>query len=105
MVDPNYVLSRARHLDGPKLAFDAFAADQAYHIDRQQRHQRLLVAAGVVEGLGVAVSPNDPRLLVVWPGTAVDELGRTILLAETAKVAVEGLASGRAYVEIQFREI
>lgn len=79
---PPYVLSRVRYYDGEFLKDEDFIDDQKFHMDRHRRHERLMHVAGIAEGLDISVVPDATGTrLKVSAGTALDSLGRQILLS------------------------
>lgn len=83
---PDYVVKRPRYFDGQFLKVDDFLNEQQYHIDRQRRVSRFLHVSGIVEGLEVQIDGNR---LKISPGSAIDHLGRQILLHKTARIGEE----------------
>jgi hypothetical protein len=55
-----------------------FKAEQEYHVAMRRQHNRALHGWGVVEGL--EVRKKSDHEIVVDPGTAIDNLGREIVL-------------------------
>jgi hypothetical protein len=78
------VEKRTRFFDGQFLQEEDFNVEQAYHLERQRRHRRLLHVAGVAEGL--AVTPGEPNTVTVGPGTAIDSDGRLIVLVNSMTI-------------------
>lgn len=74
---PEYVSKRPRYFDGQFLSVKDFVDEQQYHIDRQRRISRFLHVSGIVDGLEVTAIENA---VLVTPGTAIDALGRQLLL-------------------------
>jgi hypothetical protein len=72
---------RLRYFNGQFLQAQDFIDEQAYHIDRQRRHNRLLHTSGVADGLTVTATLNTAQATVI-KGTAVDGQGRQILLTD-----------------------
>ena len=70
---------RLRYFNSQFLEADDFIDEQAYHIDRQRRHNRTLHTPGIAEGLEVTAATGATQATVAT-GTAVDELGRQIIL-------------------------
>lgn len=97
-----YELSRVRYYDGEYLKDDEFIDEQRYHIDRRQRHDRLLHVTGVSEGLELVVS--NSTTLLVRAGTAIDELGQPILVDADRTIAIAAGTTGTLLVQIEFRE-
>ncbi|MFP2905196.1 hypothetical protein ACLESD_09090 [Pyxidicoccus sp. 3LFB2] len=98
---PPYVTKRLRYYDNQFLLEQDFIDEQKHHIDRQRRHERLLHTPGIAEGL--EVTKVGRMELSVAPGTAVDSLGRHILLATPRVVGVTGSGTQRLY--LRFREV
>lgn len=99
---PQYVTSRVRYYDGEYLKDDEFIDEQKYHIDRRQRHDRLLHVAGVCEGL--LPSKVDAKSLKVSAGTAIDDLGQTILVNADQTILVPSDQNGALNIVITFVE-
>lgn len=57
-----------------------FKAEQQYHVKMRRQHNRALHGWGVVEGLDVRKKSDHE--IIVDPGTAIDNLGREIVLTE-----------------------
>lgn len=100
------MVSRNRNLDKRANWFDRqfvraqdFADADDYALDRHRRHIRTLHTPGVAEGLLVA-GDIDAGAITVDAGTAVDALGREIvLLTRSAAVALPaGPASAEVYL-------
>ncbi len=82
---------RPRYFEGQYLEDSDFSQEQAYHIDRQRRHQRLLNVSGIAEGLNweqpPAANTDIARVsFSVSAGTAIDLEGRTIVLSTPSPV-------------------
>ncbi|MEA2692451.1 MAG: hypothetical protein QOJ16_1838 [Acidobacteriota bacterium] len=71
---------RLHYFNGQFLQDADFNAEQAYHLERQRRHNRLMHTAGIAEGLAVAVQGGNT--VTVSPGTAIDGLGQQIVLPQ-----------------------
>jgi hypothetical protein len=84
---PEYVTKRLRYFNNQFLQEQDFIDEQHYHIDRQQRHNRLLHSPGVAEGLDIK-KVGDIQIQVD-PGTAIDGQGRQILLPTSRPVDVK----------------
>lgn len=100
---PPYVLSRVRYYDGAFLLDDEFIDEQKYHIDRRQRHDRLLHLSGVCEGLVPSIL--NATTIVVTAGTAIDDQGQQILVDADRSLAVAPGTSGQLYIELLFNEV
>lgn len=85
---PATVEKRVRFFDGQFLQDQDFIDEQKYHIDRQRRHGRLLHVAGIMDGLIVSKSGRgtEPPQVLVSAGTAIDQDGRQLALAEARAV-------------------
>ncbi|APR88329.1 hypothetical protein A7982_13678 [Minicystis rosea] len=97
-------MSRVRYYNGEFLKTEEFTDDQSYHIDRRQRHERLLHADGVAEGLEVTIGEGGATINVS-PGTAVDKDGQQILLPAAQTINVQSSWGDSMVVEIVFSEI
>ena len=71
------VSKRMNYFDRQFLRATDFQVEQAYHLDRRRRHNRLLHTRGIAEGLIVTPSqvPGEERAVRVSPGTAYDAQG------------------------------
>jgi len=85
---PADVLRRVRFFDGQYLIDQDFIDEQHYHLDRERRVARSLGLAGVVDGLAVNADAGKPYTITVAPGSAVDEVGRHLLLTGTVTLAL-----------------
>jgi cytoskeletal protein CcmA (bactofilin family) len=72
------ITQRPNYFAGQYLLEDDFELEQNYHIDRLQRHNRLLHVSGIAEGL--SVTKVQGLKIRVSPGTAVDKQGKQIIL-------------------------
>ena len=108
MSDPNYEIpewptQRLRYFDNLFLQSQDFVDEQSFHLAVRQRDNRLLRVSGVVDGLGVSAHPAEAWSVVVAPGSAVDELGRTVLLAGERTLDLRR-SSGTQFVYLSYRE-
>lgn len=101
---PVYVLSRPRYYDGQFLRDQDFIDDQKHHIDARRRHERLLHVAGILEGLDVTAHSSGKGIDVA-PGSAVDDQGRQILLAQPQSITALPATDGTFVVSLAFSEI
>jgi len=85
---PSVVEKRVRFFDGQFLQDQDFVDEQSYQLDREHRHNRLLHGAGIAEGL--TVSATQPNQVTVAPGTAIDDDGHQLVLAEATPVDLPG---------------
>ena len=67
------IFEKVGTFDGQFLKEQDFIDEQRYHLDRQRRLTRLVLGAGVLEGLEVAPVSNAPRVKVA-KGTRMTEL-------------------------------
>ena len=95
------VKKRLRYYDNQFLLEQDFIDEQKYHIDRQRWHDRHLHVAGVVAGLDV--KKTGTAEVTVEPGTAVDSLGRHILLSKKQPVELADSSEKRLY--LRFHEV
>ncbi|MCK6546765.1 hypothetical protein L6R52_13020 [Myxococcota bacterium] len=82
---------RVRYSHGLVLGVDDFEQEQAYFIERDRQHQRVLHGFGTACGLALSLVDDADRgvELRVSPGVAVDPLGNTIRVAETQCAALD----------------
>ena len=97
------VTKRMNYFDRQFLRAADFQDEQAYELDRRRRHNRLLHAPGVADGLQVSGNVND-AFVTVSPGTAYDALGQEIVLAISEQVSVSGIAGALCYITIAYSE-
>jgi hypothetical protein len=71
------VVKRLRYFNGQFLQAQDFNDEQAYHLDRQRRHNKHFHTSGIVHDLSVSVSGTTAT---VNPGTAVNGEGQLIVL-------------------------
>jgi microcystin-dependent protein len=79
---------RPNYFDGQYLQDTDFIDEQQYHLDRQQRHTRLLHVSGIAEGLEISTQPDlrptESRAadlkLTVKAGTAIAPDGKQIII-------------------------
>jgi hypothetical protein len=90
-------VERLHYFQRQWLGAEDFEAQQEYHRTMRQRHNVAHHTPGIVGGLELMFSPDDPSQptstdLVVQPGMAVDGFGREIIVFQPVKVY--GAASG-----------
>jgi len=98
---PDYIDKRLRYFDGQFLKDQDFIDEQKYHIDRQRRYGRFLNVSGIVDGLTVKAGAS---LVTVDPGTALDNTGRQLVLANQASVALKGFEGTIVNLVITYSE-
>lgn len=87
-------LVRPRFVAGRLLAAEDLQAEQDYVRDRIDRRNRVLVGAGIVDGLAVKVDDGGASAhVVVAPGLAFDREGREIFIGCAVRVALPGAGS------------
>jgi len=72
---------RLHYFNGQFLQDVDFNAEQAYHLDRERRHNRVMHTYGIAEGLTVT-APAGATSVSVSPGTALDGLGQLVVLTQ-----------------------
>jgi hypothetical protein len=99
------VTKRVSYFDRQFLRAADFQDEQAYALDRRRRHNRLLHAPGIAEGLQVSANIND-AFVTVAAGTAYDGFGREIVLANSQQVPVSAItgATATAFITIAYGE-
>jgi hypothetical protein len=93
-------IKRLHYFTGEFLLEDDFTEEQAYHLDMRRRHNRLSHGFGVVDGLAVTLVAG--RQVQVGAGTAIDALGREIVLLQPATLTLD--ADGATSVAIAYGE-
>ncbi|HKX26163.1 MAG TPA: hypothetical protein VJ302_00595 [Blastocatellia bacterium] len=101
------ITKRMHYFDQQFLVEADFTDEQKYHLDRRYRHNRLLHTPGVAEGLSVVKSGD--KQVTVKVGTAIDKLGRELVLAVDEPVLLTDAAKFKAntqvFVAIGYREL
>jgi len=98
---PDYLDKRLRYFDGQFLKDQDFIDEQKYHIDRQRRYGRFLNVSGIVDGLTVKAGTS---LVIVDPGTALDNTGKQLVLASQATIALKGFEGSTVTLVITYSE-
>ena len=78
--------TRVRYFDGQFLRVDDFQEEQRYHLGEQRRHHVSGHTWGIVSGLDVTATS---RAVQVSAGSAVDVLGRAIVLDHQTTLALD----------------
>lgn len=84
-------MERNRYFTGKYMTARDFAGEQAYFLNRQRLHNRLLHGWGIVCGLRVLEHPKNEcreHWVVVKAGVAIDCCGREIVLHEDMAIEV-----------------
>jgi hypothetical protein len=104
-------LERTRYYAGQRLDADDLRAEQHYQARVRRLLNQGLFTPGVVQGLEVERLDHNgvpaPRTVVVRPGTALDALGRLIVLDAEALVAVPNqlpVGSAEYYLVLRYDE-
>lgn len=95
------VIKRLKYFNGQFLREPDFTDEQDYHLDRQRRHNRQLHTPGIADGLAVTANQNETSVSVA-PGTAVDGLGRQIVLNETRDIGFPTSLNGQTALVVIF---
>jgi hypothetical protein len=104
---PAAVTKRVRFFDGQYLQDQDFVDEQKYQLDRTRRLSRLLGFTGIGEGLVVSEVAGKAYTLKVTAGSAVDPLGRQLVLPTDATLVLPADKFARQQnvaVLIAFRE-
>jgi hypothetical protein len=96
---PDVVQKRVRFFDGQFLVDQDFIDEQRYHLDRERRYSRMLGITGVVSGL--TVTKDGLYQIAVGKGTAIDALGRTIVLVDDLALRLPDKFAGKQDVELR----
>ncbi len=97
------VTKRVNYFDRQFLRAPEFRDEQAYLLDRRRRHNRLMHAPGIAEGLAVTGNVGD-AFVTVSAGTAFDALGQEIVLGASQQVDVSAISGNTAYITIAYGE-
>ena len=96
-------VKRLNFFDHQFLRAADLSAEQEYHLQMRRRHQRLQ-HLGIAEGLGLSAASGASRA-TVGQGSAVDGIGREIVLTANAQTAdLSGFSGGTVYVTIAYSE-
>lgn len=99
---------RARYFTGQFLQEKDFTEEQAYHIDRQRRHNRLLHTWGIARATDLEVTAKaGDSMIEVSAGTAFDGEGRQIVRTqsqEPRQLLVAEYKGKTVYVIISYAE-
>jgi hypothetical protein len=97
---------RLRYFNGQFLKANDFTNEQNYHIDRLERHTRLMHTPGVAGGLAVTGDQNTPQV-TVGSGTAIDGNGKQIVLVgdRTVRVDRDELKGRDVLIVISYGEV
>jgi hypothetical protein len=94
------------YFNGQFLQERDFLAEQAYHIDRQRRHNRTLHTPGICAGSLTVTADVGADDVVVSSGTAVDSSGRMIVLEDSRTVNIQPNHHGQTVLlVISYQEV
>jgi hypothetical protein len=79
---------RIRYFTGQLLGQDDLEGEQEYHRAALRRHNRALHGWGVASGFEVTPSTSQVSEVVVFPGYALDQCGREVILTEAVTITV-----------------
>lgn len=94
-------LRRPSYFTGQLLTAADFQAEQDYHRQARQRHNRTLHGAGIVDGLGVVCSGARVR---VAAGLALDCAGREICVPAETELTLAGVRGNTLHVYLAYAE-
>lgn len=99
-------IKRLNYYNSQFLVDTDFNDEQLYHNQMRRFHNRALHTWGIVEGLQVERVPNESKVTVA-PGTAIDRLGREIVLPERSQpIPLDKFAKGaQVYITIKYMDV
>src|SRR5262249_38258813 len=80
-----------------------FKDEQSYHVAMRRRHNSEFHTWGRVRGLDVSFVAGE-RKVTISPGTAVDSLGREIVVESNLEVDLQSHPGETVYVTIAYKE-
>jgi hypothetical protein len=98
------IIKRLHYFNGQFLEESDFNDEQAYHLDRQRRHNRLLHTPGIAEGLTVTGNAGAGEVNVGM-GTALDGQGRMLVLANGQNLVLNNVAGQTVFVVLSYEEV
>lgn len=91
-------IERTHYFAGEALLTDDFITEQNYNMAMLRNHNRSLHTYGIARGLEVAHDTTvDATQVEIAPGTAIDRLGREIILLERLVLRLRDPEPGRNY--------
>jgi hypothetical protein len=99
-------LTRVRYFSGQLLVADDFQAEQDYYRAKHRRHNRMLLGAGIVTGLEVALEPSssdEQPVVSVGAGYAIAPDGEELFLP-TPRVCRLCATISSGFVTLQYVE-
>jgi hypothetical protein len=97
---PPFVDKRVRYFDGQFLKDQDFIDEQKYHVDRQRRLSQSLQVAGICQGLTVEPAAGQ---ITITPGTALDRLGRQIVLGQAQLINLASYSGNQVDLYIAYQ--
>ncbi len=104
MDDDVTVVKRLHYFDQQFLRERDFTDEQAYHVRMRRQHNRVLHTWGIATGLEVR-GLGGAKSVTVEPGTAIDGLGREIVLAAERQVELSGRGAGTFDITVAYHEV
>ena len=100
-------LIRPRYYNGQLLSAADFQAEQDYMIGMRRLHNRFVLGAGVVTGLGVTLDPKSAAtgapVITVSAGCAIDSNGQELIVCEPLRCTLSSQLS-TGFVVLRFVE-
>ena len=98
-------LTRVNYFSGQLLTVDDFQAEQDYFRAKARRHNRMLLGAGIVSGLEVALdaSSDEQPVVSVGAGYAIAPDGEELLLPASRMCRLHATISS-GFVTLQYAE-
>ncbi|MCU0497601.1 MAG: LysM peptidoglycan-binding domain-containing protein [Anaerolineae bacterium] len=94
---------RLNYFNRQFLKANDFLDEQGYHVDRARRHNRLFHTPGIAEGLDVGRG-DEIGSITVAAGTAMDSLGRLIVVMKELKTNLKSLSNRTILLVIKYHE-
>ena len=99
-------LTRVNYFSGQFLTAEDFQAEQDYFRAKHQRHNRMLIGAGIVTGLEVTLEPlssDEPLVVSVGAGYAIAPNGEELSVPERCMCRLTDTSSS-GFVTLQYVE-
>ena len=86
-IDENFIaMERNRFFFGKLMGVANFEKEQNYHSNKHKLINRLSLGNGVIQGLAVTLDPDDPSLVSIQAGSALDAQGREVIVKQAFSV-------------------
>jgi hypothetical protein len=95
---------RIKPFDGMEITAEVWEESHNYHTQSLQFHNHFFHGLGILSGLEVVASDPADNMVYIMPGTAVDPLGRMLVLAEPVAYDFGDAATGTLYLSLSYRE-